>query len=635
MTSTEAGLDLVCLGRAAVDLYGEQLGVGLEDVGTFRKSLGGCAANVAVGAARQGLRVAMLSRVGDEAMGRYVRRTLADEGVDVSSVSTDPERLTGLVLLSIRDADTFPLIFYRTDCADMALRPEHVAAAPIAAAKAVLLTGTHLSTEGVRAASRAAIAAARAGGTRVVLDIDYRPVLWGLTGHDRGEDRYVASRGVTEVLQEMLPDCDLVVGTEEEIRVAGGTADVDAAVAAIRARTDAAIVIKRGPEGCSVRPSDGAPIDVPGVPVEILNVLGAGDAFLAGFLRGWLESGSWAEAGALGNACGALVVSRHACAPAIPTRAELDAWHEGPHGLRVDLDPEVARLHRVTTRPSPPDELCVLAFDHRIQLERLAESCGASQDRLPALKQAIAEGAARAARRTGLARPGAIVDDRYGREVLRRLSGPESPWWLARPIEKPADPALAFEGDPNVELELRTWSPQHVVKCLVHPVVEDEALSAWQDARLVRLDRACKQLDRQLMLELLPRAKPGGPVDPELLPSLLERIYDLDVTPDWWKLPAPADDDVWRQLDAVVTRRDPDCRGVLLLGLDAPAPELARNLERAGTHPLCRGFAVGRTIFFEPAARWLRGALDDEGLSEAVASAFVLMVEAFRRGRRT
>lgn len=639
MAKTERPLDLICLGRAAVDLYGEQLGAPLEDVSSFSKSLGGCAANIAVGAARQGLRSAMLTRVGDEAMGRFVQSTLQREGVDTRGVSVDSKRLTGLVLLSVQDAQHFPLIFYREDCADMALSPEHVDPELIASCKALLLTGTHLSTEGVRAASRAAVLAAKAAQTRVVLDLDYRPVLWRLTGHDEGASRYVPSARVTEVLQAFLPDCDLVVGTEEEVRVAGGSEDTLAALRAVRALTPAPIVLKRGEQGCVVFEAE-----IPGsleggqvgevFEVKVLNVLGAGDAFMAGFLRGWLQDGDLRRAARYGNACGALVVSRHACAPAIPTRAELDGYLE-QEGLRprIDQDPRLDRLHWVSTRPKAPAELCLVAFDHRRQLEALADALAVPRTRIVDLKSRIADGAALAAQRTELAHPGVIVDAQYGQAVLDRFSGADSPWWVARPIERSADPALGFVGDPNMELELVAWPKSHVVKCLVHPVLSDAALTQWQNARLVRLARACQRLERRLLVEVLPRARPGGPVDPELLPEILQHLYDVGVRPDWWKLPPPGHDDIWRQLDALIEARDPHCHGILVLGMAAPHTEVLDSVRRAGSHRLCRGFAVGRTIFFEPAGRWLSGALSDQGLVDTVADRLSELIEAFRRGR--
>ncbi|MFH1810126.1 MAG: 5-dehydro-2-deoxygluconokinase, partial [Pseudomonadota bacterium] len=344
MTTTRT-LDLVCLGRVAVDIYGEQLGSALEAMQSFAMYLGGCAGNIAVGCARQDLRVAMLSRVGDEQMGRFVRQTLLAEGVDVSRLQTDPHRLTGLVLLALRDRATFPLVFYRENCADMAVECGDEDKAFIARATALLVTGTHFSQAGVDAVSRQAMAAARAAGTRVVLDIDYRPVLWGLTGHCMGESRYVSNERVSAHLQSILPGCDLVVGTEEEFRIAGGSDDVLSALRQVRSQTPALLVLKSGPKGCVIFAGE-IPQDLDhgqverGLPVEVLNVLGAGDAFLSGFLRGWLRDEDLFTCARYANACGALVVSRHGCAPAMPTRVELDDYLGRAASIaRIDRDP--------------------------------------------------------------------------------------------------------------------------------------------------------------------------------------------------------------------------------------------------------------------------------------------------------
>jgi hypothetical protein len=203
---SERRLDVICLGRSSVDLYGEQVGGLLEDMQSFAKYVGGCATNIAIGTARLGLKSGLITRVGDEQMGRFIRHTLAAEGVDISHVSTDPERLTALVILGIRARETFPHVFYRDNCADMAIGPQHIDPDFIGSATALLVTGTHFSAPGVEAASRAAIGHARAAGTKVIFDIDYRPVLWGLTGHGAGESRFVESADVTTHLQSILPD---------------------------------------------------------------------------------------------------------------------------------------------------------------------------------------------------------------------------------------------------------------------------------------------------------------------------------------------------------------------------------------------------------------------------------------------
>ncbi|HBP60926.1 MAG TPA: 5-dehydro-2-deoxygluconokinase, partial [Alphaproteobacteria bacterium] len=178
MTVGDPVLDVICIGRSSVDLYGGQVGGRLEDMSSFSKYIGGSPTNISIGCARLGLKSALITRVGDEHMGRFIRETLADESVDTSHVITDDERLTALVLLGIRDAEQFPLIFYRENCADMAICEADISADFIASARAVLVTGTHFSTDRVAAASFAAMKLARAHGRKVAFDIDYRPNLW-------------------------------------------------------------------------------------------------------------------------------------------------------------------------------------------------------------------------------------------------------------------------------------------------------------------------------------------------------------------------------------------------------------------------------------------------------------------------
>ena len=308
---SERSLDVICLGRSSVDLYGEQIGGRLEDMQTFAKYVGGCPANIAVGTARLGLRSGLITRVGDEQMGRFIVETLDFEGVDTSRITFDPNRLTALVILGIRDRETFPHIFYRPDCADMAIRSEHIDEEYIASSKALLVTGTHLSRTGVEETSRTAIAYARATGTKVVLDIDYRPVLWGLTGHAMGDNRFVADSSITRRLQSVLPDADLIVGTEEEIHITGGFEDTNEALQTIRRLSNGIIVCKRGALGCTVYDAaipenleDGISFD--GRPVAVLNTLGAGDGFMSGFLRGWLADEDLETCCRYANGTGAL-----------------------------------------------------------------------------------------------------------------------------------------------------------------------------------------------------------------------------------------------------------------------------------------------------------------------------------------
>lgn len=622
--------DLVCIGRAAVDLYGEQIGATLQEVSTFARYLGGSPANTAVGCARLGLRPAMLTRVGDEQNGEFVRNELARAGVDVSHVITDPQHLTALVFLSIRDQHHFPLLFYRDHCADMALNVDDIDEGLIAAAGALLLSGTHLSRESTRAACRKAVAAATRSGTRVVLDIDYRPVLWGLRPLGDGATRYIESSEVTATLREFLPACDLIVGTEEEIAIAGGSARLEAALEAVRRTTPATIVVKRGSAGCTIHAADGAPggAEVAGFPIEVFNVLGAGDAFMAGFLSGWLRDRPLAECGRRANACGALVVSRHGCAPAMPTGEELEHYlHSASTTPRLREDPILNRLHRAGTRDAVAPLLAILAFDHRVQLEALVERHGLAPARIVEFKQLIAQGARRAldARPDHAAAAGLIIDDRYGESLLPQL---DDRFWIARPVEQPGRRPLAFEDGENVLALLRRWPRRHVAKCLVAFDPDDPAaLRSAQLERLADLAAACVATERELLVEVVLPAEPAdGAVDRRLRAAMTE-IAAAGVLPDWWKLPAPADEDGWHALARTVRELDRHCRGVLVLGQDAPLSELAPKIALAARQPICRGFAVGRTIFGDAARAWFAGGIDGAGVIEQVASRYRTLIE--------
>ena len=626
-------LDLVTIGRSSVDLYGEQVGGRLEDMGSFAKYVGGSPTNTAVGAARLGLRAGLLTRVGDDHFGRFIREELARCGVDVSGVITDPRRLTALAVLGIRDERRFPLLFYRENCADMALCEADVDPAFIGKAGAVLINGTHLSQPGVHAASRKAAELARAAGGRVVFDIDYRPVLWGLTGPDAGENRYVTSAAVTSRLQEIAPLCDLLVGTEEEFHILGGSTDTVSALRAVRALTTALLVCKLGAQGCVAFAGPiGATLDsgmkVPGFDVEVFNILGAGDAFMSGFLRGWLRDLPLETCCRYGNACGAIVVSRHGCAPAMPTGTELTAFLEGEWPRRLRESAELEHVHRATTRAPRPAELLVLAMDHRGPLETLAAELDADESALEAFKTLAIDAVDRVAR--GDPRYGILLDSRFGRHGLERAA--DHPYWIGRPIEQSGSRPLAFDGAADVGSTLRAWPQNHVVKCLVRYHPDDpEMLRLQQEERLLCLQSACQETRHELLLEVI--ASPYGEMERDTTAMVLERLYDLGIRPDWWKLEPSENPQAWAAIQDTIRRRDPLCRGVLVLGLAADAESLAAAFQAAAPFELVRGFAVGRTIFAEAARRRLAGQIGDAEAVAALAVKLQAVVAAWRRAR--
>ncbi len=629
--------DLACLGRLAVDLYAQQVGARLEDVSSFAKYLGGSSANIAFGVARLGLRAAMVSRVGDEQMGRFLLETLQREGCDTTQVQIDPLRLTGLVLLGLKDRDTFPLLFVRENCADMAIEAAQIGEDFIAGCRALLITGTHLSTPTVRAASLAALGHAAKHGVVRVLDIDYRPVLWGLTKRGEGANRYVADAAVTAKLQQVLPQFDLLIGTEEEFQIAGGVAgDLLACLRRVREVTNAALVVKLGAKGCCF--IDGAvPARLEDAPtavgerIEVMNVLGAGDAFAAGLMTGFLNGEDFHGAAKIANACGAIVVSRHACAPAMPTPAELAHWFSGRRLPKVDADPVLAHLHRTTAaRPAWP-ELNVMAFDHRSQFETMAREAGAPLARIPVLKQLLLRAAEAAAQRHGLeGRIGVLIDGRYGSDALNAATGrPGRGWWVGRPVELPGSRPLAFDGTRSIGSALVTWPREQVVKCLVHYHPDDGAgLRVAQEERLLELWEATRASGHELLLEVIAPDLPGKPADDEAVLRAVKRFYNLGLQPEWWKL-APMQAPAWDTFAALVAERDPQCRGAVILGLNQPLEVLAQGFAQA-THPIVKGFMVGRTIWGDASRDWLAGAIDDDALVERSAERFGRLAEAWR-----
>ncbi|TYB86754.1 5-dehydro-2-deoxygluconokinase [Oceaniovalibus sp. ACAM 378] len=616
-------LDLITIGRSSVDLYGMQIGGRLEDMTSFRKYVGGSPCNIAIGAARLGLRSALISRVGDEAMGRFIREQLEREGCETRGLITDPERLTAFVLLGIRDEDRFPLIFLRENCADMALCEEDIDAEFITSARTTVATGTHLSHPRTEAAVIMALTIARNAGRATALDIDYRPNLWGLGGHDTGEARYQESGAVTAKLQSTLHLFDLIVGTEEEFHIAGGTTDTLEALRRVRGLCDAVLVCKRGPMGATV--FDGAIPDSldagihgKGFAVEVFNVLGAGDGFMAGLLKGWIEGETWETALTYANACGALAVSRHGCAPAYPSLSELKYFLATPiTDPALRHDPALEQIHWSTLRRKEWPTLRAFAFDHRSQFEALAKATGAPAARIPEFKQLCLAAALRVA--DGRDGYGILCDDRLGRAALHAAA--ETPLWIGRPVEVPASRPLELEIGPDFGSALIEWPVDHTVKVLCHYHPDDpDDLKQQQEACIIRLADAARQSGLDLLLEIIVPGNDSasGPITARAI----DRFYELGVWPDWWKLAPLQSAQDWQRVCNTISGHDPHCRGVVVLGLGEEESVLTASFTAAACQPLVKGFAVGRTIFGATAERWFAGQIDDETAIAAMSGAF-------------
>lgn len=331
--------DSLHMGRSSIDLYSNDIGAPFVDIGSFAAYVGGSPTNISVGGVRLGLKTALLTALGDDPVGDFILHFLNREGVETRYIPRKPEHRTSAAVLGIEPPDKFPLVFYRDNCADINLTIDDVLAAPIANCGIFQFAGTNLSLEPSRSATLFAAELARSAGATVVFDVDFRPDQW----HD------VRAFGV--VARSVLRLVDVVIGTEDEINAAAlsdvsqmelthsqisdtkVSGDTRSAIESMLSMGPQAVVEKIGPEGARIHLDDGAVLDAPGFPVEVTNILGAGDAFGAGFIYGLVNGWGWYRSARLGNACGAIVVTEHGCANFMPTMPEIEAFVESYGGL--------------------------------------------------------------------------------------------------------------------------------------------------------------------------------------------------------------------------------------------------------------------------------------------------------------
>jgi 5-dehydro-2-deoxygluconokinase len=320
--------DVLAVGRSSIDLYANEIGAPFTEIKSFSAYVGGCPTNISVCARRLGLRTVLLNALGEDLVGDFVLNFLDKEGVDTTFSQRKPGRRTSAFLLGIQPPDSFPLVPYRDNCADLELTIDDMLAAPIAESRVLLITGTGLSRSPSRDATLFAAEQARASDTRVVLDLDFRAELWP----------DVPTFGVA--IRAALPLVDVVLGTHDEVKTAGlenwtdqrgaraqsasgqMSADEVQAIRSVEVAKPQALVMKRGADSTLVYLSGGETIEAATFPVEVLNVLGAGDAFAGGFLYGYLKGWDWYRCARMGNACGAIVVTRHGCANFMPYEQE-------------------------------------------------------------------------------------------------------------------------------------------------------------------------------------------------------------------------------------------------------------------------------------------------------------------------
>jgi 5-dehydro-2-deoxygluconokinase len=354
----------------------------------------------------------------------------------------------------------------------------------------------------------------------------------------------------------------------------------------------------------------------PGFPIEVFNVLGAGDGFMSGLTKGWLEDAPWPVALKYANACGAFAVSRHGCTPAYPSWTELQFFlNRGVVTPALRHDPELEQIHWSTNRRKHWSGVKAFAFDHRSQLQDIS---GATPLKIARFKELCLQAATLVA--NGQDGFGVLCDNRLGKSALHQAAG--QGLWIGRPVEWPGSRPLTLEPEIGADYGgLSEWPLEHVVKvlCFCHPDDATEMRDA-QEAVIARLYQACRRNRLEMLLEVIPSKV--GPVDDHSTARLIARFYDIGVYPDWWKLEPMTTHAAWQATCDAIATRDPYVQGIVVLGLGQTEAELAASFVLAAQFPLVKGFAVGRTIHGDVGRDWIGGGISDDVAVATMAANF-------------
>lgn len=599
----------VFLGRIAVDLYGEQFHSPLEETRSFARYPGGSSGNMAIAAARAGATVGLISAVGNDPMGRYLMRSLRREGIDTRAMTVNGDRRTALAFLGMLNGEADQLDFYRANSADACIEFDKIPTDYFMNAQFLALTGTHVADAEAWRAASPIVDAAEAAEVPLVLDIDLRRSLWS--------EFQLGLEGSVARVRDLLPRVSIVVGNEEEIAlILSGDITLPA---------DVTVVRKLGPNGARWSGAD-AEFQVAGHKIDVVNPVGAGDAFLGNLTAALLVGASPQVALARGNAAGALVATRHGCATEMPYPDELDLFLDGV----AQDDPELSQLHRAHSRPPLEVPVLALACDHREPFDELVRKHNRPHEHAQRFKNLVFKAMRLGAKGVTGMQSGMLMDPKYGQTVLDRLA--DDGIWTGRPIEVTGSRPLICEAGHALAQDVASWRPGQVAKVLVWYSPDDpDELRAQQIDTLKYLQASCHAAGAEWMLELVPPL--NMPRDGETLIRGVSQCYETGLRPDWWKLPALTTSDGWTQLDETIREHDDTCRGVIVLGLNEPADLLEAALRLAGKSACCQGFAIGRTIFGGPAESWFSGDIDDAEAVDRMAVTYKRLIEFFLEGR--
>lgn len=598
-------LHLIALGQSHADFYGDQIGSSLKDMLSFKKYVGGLAARVAIGCARLGLHSALISSTGNDPMGQFLTETLTEEKVDISQMKRH-SFATAISLKAIEHNHTSPL-FYQEKNPEISLLESDLNPDFIAKSQALFISTLNLCLENVKQATLNAVKIAREKQTKIILAIEHFDSSCATTGHD---------------LQNLLPLCDLILGDEKAYQQIMGMNDPYAALKQLQSQTKAILVLKHS-HGCwafnqPIAPQWQANAHHFDFKIEKTFVIDGFDAFIAGFLRGWLQNHSLDSCCQFAAASFTLAHARQPHCNALPSEKEMALYlNEQPQGASQTLKTaNFSHIHYASTRHYPQDQLLMFSFGYHSQWQKLGEIFAASESTILQAKALLAEGL----KMVTLDNPHAsiIIDDHLQPELLPFISHYR---WLARSVEAPQEIPLQFKADPDITRILLQWPKNHIVKISITYHPDDRyALRGQQEATLSLLYRACRATEHELLIEILP---PGNSlITASTMAHIKQRFYQIGIYPDWWLIQTPRDQRSWDSIARMLEEQDPYCRGVLVSTPQAMMEQLIMPFKVAANQKWCKGFVLGRAIFQQSLEEWFAQKIPDQALIDFIANHF-------------
>lgn len=615
MTTLNKALDLITFGEIYVDLCGEQIGAELKDTFSFRKFVGGIAATVAIGGARLGLKTALISGIAHDEMGKFLLEALQRENVNTTHLKSFPEKSSTLIMRAIHASDVNVGLFQNENPASKGLMPGDIQPAFIASSQALLIVASNFAHEKMSECSSKALIAARENGTKVILFLDQgadNPALNTL--HEK--------EAFIKRLLNIVPQCDLIFGSEAAFLKITESTDIDAALKQLRTLGNAILVLKH-PEGCyafaSHIPSTWQEtIHYPTIALKNRYAVEGMDAFIAGFLKGWLQNNSLEKCCQLSMFCQAIAQSQPNNMDYLPSEQGLFvATTQSPHSLEQTLhSAHFTHMHYTTTRPQPLEKHFIFQLGSLQQWEKISQTYPVDDAFIQKTKALVAKGVAIAAQGNPFA---AIIIDEENDLDLFHLQ-PAS-YRLIRSVDTPQAVPFQFKNNPDITQTLLQWPQSQRVKAtaIYHP--DDRyALRGQQEMTLNLLHRSCRETKHELFLELAPPA--NSLITASTIAHIMQRFYEIGIYPDGWIISVPRDQRSWDSIAKVISDNDPYCQGVVVSTPAASLEQLNMIFDIVSKQKCCQGFIAGKNLFHPLLEQWFNQKLTEHAFIDMVATSF-------------